>query len=232
MKFTKLMTVTGLALLLAVTGVGATQVSAADEGTNNKNATTTAEFSVNDGTLDLIQAPDLDFGSINTKDIVTGNTELTLKDNSTEDHVGDEENSSTDGTIAVSNYKLAANGWNLTAKASNFVNSKDNTKTIDGAIITLALQKPTTKTINSEKGTVVADAADAATDGANISISGNDAVVLSGHPALGYTTDALSNEKTILDLSGVKETSTLAEGSYISTVTWTLAEGAKPVAAK
>lgn len=216
MKFTKLMTVTGLALLLAVTGVGATQVSAA----TNDTATTTAEFSITDGELKLQDVPDLNFGTKSVEDIMKTPI-ISLVDNTTKDN---DQTSNTD--IKVSNYKVAANGWTLTAQASKFNNG---TADLDGVKLTVKPQTATT-TI-SDTDTTSSDTTATSSEAKNI--VGASATVLSGDPALGVTTANVNNSAdATLDLSGVTDRAKLVAGDYTSTVTWTLAEGAPTTPAK
>ncbi|WP_057756635.1 WxL domain-containing protein [Lapidilactobacillus dextrinicus] len=221
MKFTKLMTVSSLALLLAVTGVGATQASAA---TDDTTATTTAEFSIENGTLTLDKAPDLQFGKVNIADVLSGKTtSLSLANNSVSKQVAGETTAKapTEGVIQVTNYDATVASWNLTAKATAFDG-------MTGVKMNIAPQN--VKTTNGSK------TAATSTPGSDSDVI-NDAVdVLDGAPAMGVTTADVKKDDSkaaaTLDLSGVKDASQITTGTHQSTVTWTLSSTAPANAAK
>lgn len=111
-----------VAALLA-TGVGVKVNAAVADG--NRDLDTTAKFNVENGKLTLLQAPDLDFGTISVKSLVDGSSEDKVLSG----------NPST--KIKISNYDVNVNNWELTAKAGDFVNQNDGSNVLTGTKITL-----------------------------------------------------------------------------------------------
>lgn len=215
MKITNgLFTVAGIALLLSIGSIASNNVSAAD-GDIAATANTTAKFSITDGNLELQSVPDLNFGTHSVQEIMEKST-LGLES----------DGNNKVANIKVSNYKVAANGWRLTASATPFKNGNED---LTGAQLSITPQEATTKLSAAATDTDTTKATStSATD-----IIGKEGTVLTGHPALGITTAAVSaGTDAELDLSGVTDKAKLVSGNYKSTITWTLEEGAQAAAAK
>lgn len=170
----------------------------ADENGTGK-ADSTAEVVVNPGKLSLLKVPDLNFGTVDVKQLITDAKTLELVDG-TVISKGTSYDGSADQKITVEDYRGSNNGWNLTASLDKFTGPED--------IIPTSL---------SLKGNI---------DGTNLTdtfdisnIVGTEPTVIAASAATGAgsTTATLTGATLVLP----KDTTPKA-GTYQAKVVWTL----------
>ncbi|KRN28916.1 hypothetical protein IV38_GL001124 [Lactobacillus selangorensis] len=207
------------AVALMMVGTGANQAFAAGDAatsssesttTSDTSKSTTAQFEVENGKLQLTGAPDLEFGSHDLKSLASDRSAIDLE---------------TGGDIVVSNYDSTVSSWQVTAQASTFKNEADSSNELTNAKMTIT---PAAAVVSG-----TGDTASSATQSANTAstkAASGDNVVGTAVPvlnstadnALGITTATVGKGNATLDLSGVPLKDLKGGATYTATIDWEL----------
>lgn len=164
--------------------------------------------------LILEKVPDMNFGHITAKDLISKDNTLQLKDLNVKTENKETFDGNDEGVLKVSDYRLAhGTGWALQVSASDFT-ANEKASQLKGAKITIGFYK------NGESNTTTPDTEQVVLEGA-----GNQSVVETTKDKTGRLENSyvLSNENTKLELP---QQTTVDKGVYQATLTWTLSNTA------
>lgn len=182
-----------LAIILSVMLIFSAFILGATHAGAETTASTAATVTFQAGELELVTAPDIDFGSHS----ISGAAETYNAE-------------AINGSIVVSDLRGSGEGWNLTASMSSFTDG--TASSLNGAYVTIQSQ-----TLSSETNAAITPTAATNIQLSSDNTSANILTAVTG-TGLGQWTSELTTENTSLTVPAAAAT----VGNHAAVLTWTL----------